>query len=364
MDQGRRRKKISKRLTKKLTAERLRRGLAPAQRILDSTFAVLDLEATGLSDSDQILEIALVRFTADGTAFDDWSTLVNPARDLGSREARSTHRLQRFATVAHAPRFEQIAGDICMRLQGCVLVAHNLTYDLRMLRAEFERVGVELPELATLCTMRLGAGLGVPDRRLVDACARFGIVPAASHTALDDARACSLLLSVYLMTCLRSGVQNLPEIGVEQPVPAPEAWPSVPEPSGASLVRSQAELLELAELHARAEREFLTRIVHRLPQAADQTEQEYLALVDLVLEDFQVTMEEAQDLQRFAASAGLNEIQTRALHQQYLSNLAEAAWADGVVTDEERRQLELVAKLLSVPATEVAALLDVHRPGE
>lgn len=361
MDAARRRKKITKRLTKKLPRDRIQRSLLPQQRILDATFAVLDVETTGLGHNDQVVEIAIVRFTADGRAWDEWSTLVNPGRDLGSRWARSAHQLNRFASVAHAPTFEQIAGDVCARLTGCVVAAHNLQFDLRMLATECERVGIELPELAALCTLRVGMGLGVPERRLHQVCARFGIPTGVSHTALDDARACSRLLALYLMTCASQGLQTLPELGVEHPVPPPEAW-RVPAPSGLSLNRTESELAELMGATRNAEDEYLPRLCGRLPMGENETEQEYLALLDTVLEDFEVTLAETAELHRFAGEMGLDAIRLRGLHQQYVSNLVEAAWADGVVSESERRQLALVAKLLDVDVRELDALIQLQAP--
>lgn len=50
-----------------------------------ATFAVVDVETTGLfpGGSDRILEIAVHRVRADGEVLDEYSTLVNPNRDVG-----------------------------------------------------------------------------------------------------------------------------------------------------------------------------------------------------------------------------------------------------------------------------------------
>ena len=238
MDAGRRREKITKRLTKKLDRSRLLRTAGSDPQIADCTFAVLDVEATGFSKEDQVIEIGLVRFTADGQAFDQWGTLINPGRDL---EAYRVHRLSRFAYVRHAPSFEDIAGDLCQRLTGTVLVSHNLAYDQRMIEQEFERIGYELPAIPGLCTVRLGSALGVPHRRLEDCCLQFGLhPPGAAHTALADAQAASRLLALYLLTFQSNGVRTLRELGCETEIPSPDSWPEV-APSGLAYLREAHE---------------------------------------------------------------------------------------------------------------------------
>lgn len=48
-------------------------------------YTVLDLETTGLfpQKHDRILEIGVVSVSEDGDVLDEWSTLINPGRDVG-----------------------------------------------------------------------------------------------------------------------------------------------------------------------------------------------------------------------------------------------------------------------------------------
>ncbi|WP_297006582.1 exonuclease domain-containing protein, partial [uncultured Corynebacterium sp.] len=45
-------------------------------------FAVVDVETTGFTNRDRVLEVAVVHADADGTVTGTWSTLVNPERDI------------------------------------------------------------------------------------------------------------------------------------------------------------------------------------------------------------------------------------------------------------------------------------------
>jgi ATP-dependent Lhr-like helicase len=102
-----------------------------------SEFCVVDVETTGFSPrlGDRVVEVAAVRMQADGTVTDEWSTLVNPRRDVGA-----THVHGITATdLVDAPLFGEIAGDLLERLDGAVLTAHNLRFDQQFLVAEVGR---------------------------------------------------------------------------------------------------------------------------------------------------------------------------------------------------------------------------------
>ncbi|GAB3887017.1 hypothetical protein GCM10027612_25100 [Microbispora bryophytorum subsp. camponoti] len=89
------------------------------------------------------------------------------------------------------------------------------------------------------------------------------------------------------------------------------------------------------------------------PASADS----YLALLDQVLLDHHISAAEADALVALASDLGLSREDLDRLHHDYLTALAEAALADGVVTVAERRELDLVAELLDLPSTAVDAAL-------
>src|SRR5262245_39965544 len=56
----------------------------------ENIYTAIDIETTGLnSATDKIVEIGLVKFTADGTVLDEFSTLIN--NPGSSRDARDVH---------------------------------------------------------------------------------------------------------------------------------------------------------------------------------------------------------------------------------------------------------------------------------
>src|SRR5262245_55134982 len=102
--------------------------MARAVRFDDTSFAVIDLETTGLyaKRHDRIIEIAVLRLRPDLEVEDEWTTLVNPRRDVGRTDIHGITA----GDVTAAPLFEEIAPDVAVRLRDAVVVGHHLRFDL------------------------------------------------------------------------------------------------------------------------------------------------------------------------------------------------------------------------------------------
>ncbi|MGY0236485.1 3'-5' exonuclease [Longispora urticae] len=305
-------------------------------------FAVVDVETTGLSPArhDRIAEIAIVHVDPGGRIVDEWDTLVNPERDLGASEIHGI----RASDVRYAPRFRELAPRIAELLAGRVFVAHNVAFDRGFLRAEFDRIGIRMPfdQTPGLCTMALGGRfLATSSRSLTSCCAAAGVPLTDQHRALDDARAAAGLLRHYLHG--RTPVDWNGHLDTALAA----RWPLLPHRSAARPVRRGA--------HRHAPH-FLERIAERLPRVPDPAEADaYLAVLDTALYDRHVSATEADALVSVAAELGLDRATTLELHALYLRQLARQAWADGVVSDTEREDLDQVAEVLGLPESAVAA---------
>jgi DNA polymerase III subunit epsilon len=157
--------------------------LRPA--LLDEPMVFLDLETTGGSAAEhRITEIGLVEIDARGVT--TWSTLLDPGQSIPPFIQQLTGITP--AMVNGAPRFSEVAAALFERLEGKLLIAHNVSFDYGFLRAEFERAGYTfLPDL--LCTVRLSRALFPREARhgLDALIARHALVPMARHRALADA---------------------------------------------------------------------------------------------------------------------------------------------------------------------------------
>lgn len=160
-------------------------------------YAILDIETTGGQFNEEgITEIAIYKY--DGHEIvDQFISLVNPEIPIQPFVVKLTGINN--AMLHLAPKFYEIAKRIIEITQDCVIVAHNASFDFRILRTEFRRLGYNF-EAKTLCTVELAKVL-IPEQpsyslgKLVRA---LGIPMADRHRASGDALATVKLFKMLL----------------------------------------------------------------------------------------------------------------------------------------------------------------------
>jgi DNA polymerase-3 subunit epsilon len=305
-------------------------------------FATIDFETTGLSSKlDRVIEVGVVRTDIDGKILAEYTTLINPMRDIGPTYIHGVSAGQ----VADAPLFSEIIFDLAEILNGAVMVAHNAAFDTRFLVAELSRAVCAHTEFDPLCTLYLmkSTQIGGP-RKLIDCCNSFNIKVENSHQALSDAKMTSLLLHRL--------------IGEEKvnfdfdPI-----WIEPGTKTSKSPVTRDAITPREVESH------YLSKMISRLGSRDDSglvsaaSVAQYLNLLDMFLEDRRITKEESDELISFAEDLHLSEERVRTLNATYLANICVAATSDGVVTDVERSDIKNLAVVLGVADWE--SLLEV-----
>jgi DNA polymerase III subunit epsilon len=310
-------------------------------------YAVLDLETTGLfpGGRDRVIEIAVLGLGEGGVERDSYSTLVNPERDLGLTRI---HGLT-GSDVLGAPTFREVAGEVLRRLRNRIVVGHNIAFDLRFLQSEFSRMACLIPPLPSICTMHLvrRLDLGVPDHRLPSCCAALGIAHEGAHSALGDA----LAAAAVFREVRRRRPSAIPAVFLGWTGFAEENWPEIEVHSG-PLARGDARH------KADREKSLIGDLVTRLPLVGESFEEaSYQDLLERVLEDRRVTREEASALEGLAHACGLGQDSVKRIHAAYLEGAVDLAYADGVVTERERRELDEFAVLLGLETRVVEALI-------
>jgi DNA polymerase-3 subunit epsilon len=156
----------------------------------DVTFAVLDLETTGLSpDSDRITEIGVVKAHA-GEVLGEFSTLVHPGRPVPPAITAVTGITNQM--LSGQPPIQAVLPALLEFLRGTVLVAHNAGFDTRFLAAAIEREGyppLRLPVVDTAAVARRVLRDEVRSCRLSELARHYRSPVAPEHRALPDARA-------------------------------------------------------------------------------------------------------------------------------------------------------------------------------
>lgn len=166
-----------------------------------SGFAVVDVEATGSSSRrHRVLEVGVVLLGPDLAPEGEFSTLVDPLGPVGPTHIHGIEP----SHLSGAPHFAGIAGRLLALLRGRVLVGHNVGCDRAFLAAEYARIGIRLPSVPELCTMRMAAeraerSAGDAYGLSLRACARaLGLGGEVPHTALGDARTAAALFGHFV----------------------------------------------------------------------------------------------------------------------------------------------------------------------
>jgi len=277
----------------------------------DSTndgWAFIGAHTTGVTRHDRVIEIGVIVQRPDGD-LEEFSTVVNPMRDIG----RAAEDYGISATdVEMAPTFAEAWPWLARRLEGCVVVAHNLPLLQTMIEREAE---------ASLPGVRIDLGLGVDTGHYVrddleDAAADMGYdLPAQPH-ALDLARATRLLFT---------------SIG-------------------------EAELPPVDGYRPREEARHPGRIQSRDVLAPAPFGGGALAYADAAIQAATSRLEETDAevaLQGYAREFEVPDDEVAAIHAQAMGMLLAAAHRDGVVSQTERHALLRAARILNQPTPDL-----------
>ncbi|MCG2612050.1 GIY-YIG nuclease family protein [Flavobacterium sp. SM15] len=160
-------------------------------------YAILDIETTGGQYNEEgITEIAIYKF--DGhEVVDQFISLVNPEIPIQPFVVKLTGINN--AMLRSAPKFYEVAKRIIEITQDCIVVAHNASFDYRILQTEFRRLGYDFKK-PTLCTVELSKKLlpGHKSYSLGKLVRELGIPMADRHRASGDAMATVKLFKLLL----------------------------------------------------------------------------------------------------------------------------------------------------------------------
>jgi DNA polymerase-3 subunit epsilon len=160
-------------------------------------YAIIDIETTGGKFNEEgITEVAIYKF--DGhEVVDQFISLVNPERPIQPFVVNLTGITDKM--VSTAPKFHEVAKRIVKITEDCLFIAHNTSFDYRIIRTEFSRLGYDYFR-ETLCTVELSKELipDMPSYSLGKLCKSLGIPMSDRHRASGDALATVKLFKLLL----------------------------------------------------------------------------------------------------------------------------------------------------------------------
>ncbi|RZN80311.1 MAG: exonuclease [Winogradskyella sp.] len=168
-------------------------------------YAILDIETTGGKFNEEgITEIAIYKF--DGHEItDQFISLVNPEKEIQPFVVNLTGINNKM--LHNAPKFYEVAKRIIEITEDTIIVAHNSSFDYRILKTEFQRLGFPFKR-KTLCTVELSKQLipDMPSYSLGKLTRSLGIAISDRHRADGDAKATVKLFKMLLNKDLKKEI--------------------------------------------------------------------------------------------------------------------------------------------------------------
>ena len=170
------------------------------------TVVVFDTETTGFKDDDEVVQLAVIVFK-DGIEQFGKSVYIRNTVPIDGTEAQQVNGITDAILLEKGLEPIVVLNDFLALLKSTIddegrvlLVAHNLSFDWRMIANMLERNGCEeIPNgVMPCCTKEFVKSLRLPKtvlpgnhlRYCIEA---FHLNASNSHDALDDARACASL---------------------------------------------------------------------------------------------------------------------------------------------------------------------------
>jgi DNA polymerase-3 subunit epsilon len=224
--------------------------LAPASRIKAlaappprERIIAIDCETTGLHPEagDRMVTLALVEAAPDMRPSRSRYLIFNPERRSHSAAER-VHGFDAW-TLKHQDCFDAHAPSIADFISGARLVGHNVGFDIRFLRMEFERARRVPPPFSSACTMEM-AQARFGRRMSLDALLDLHGVTASvtgrdqRHSALGDA---AIALGLY-------GMMTRGEVVMQVLQGEPDNWQAPPLLPAHHDMTQRAKMMRAASL--------------------------------------------------------------------------------------------------------------------
>ncbi|WP_294961382.1 3'-5' exonuclease [uncultured Fibrobacter sp.] len=158
-------------------------------------FAVVDVESTGgAGEMNRITEVGIA-LVDDTEIVETFHTLVDPGAPISPFVQKLTGITDEM--VQGAPQFQKIAEKVDELLRDRIFVAHNVQFDLKMMRTELKRCCISF-DPPRLCTVKLARRVfpGFSSYSLHNLTESLGLSDFHHHRAMDDTLACAEILKL------------------------------------------------------------------------------------------------------------------------------------------------------------------------
>lgn len=286
-------------------------------------------------------------FVSGGKIVGKESYLIRPPMSEFSSICTNIHGIT-WTDVRNEPEFPEIWKLILPKIDGTLVVAHNSTFDVSVLKAALNHYRIEFPKIETACTLRISKKVwrGVKSYSLSDLCSYLGIRPG-DHDAAEDARAAAeLLLAAMATKGATSPEAFIDSVGVKRSILAGCEWEDA-QPIPVEEIEQALNLMEgitrgiLLDGKVNAEeRRSLFAWYEGNREIADRYPiKEIVQAIDRAMDDDIIDKDEIQDISALAAKIKSDYFSIATADLQKLYGMMYGILSDHEVTKEELQGL-------------------------
>lgn len=155
-------------------------------------FAAIDFETANRAPTSACsIGVVVVR---GGKIVDSYYHLIRPYPNYYIQDFIDIHGITDKETQ-HEPNFPEVWSEIIPKIAGLPLVAHNSTFDGRVLKSLHDFYQITYPDYPFYCTLRAARKKlkMLKNHKLDTVAAYFGYHLHQHHHALSDAEACAMI---------------------------------------------------------------------------------------------------------------------------------------------------------------------------
>lgn len=173
----------------------------------DMNYCAIDFE-TATSSRNSACSVA-VTDVVNGVVKDSYYTLIKPPNNYYDWRNVEIHGIHEEDTI-NAPTFAEIWPELKEHLEGKIVLAHNASFDMSVLKYCLNDFSLGTVNLQKACTVKIArAAWPHLSCHKLNVVAEYMNIQFKHHDALEDARTCAY---IPLVAAKELGVTSLPEL--------------------------------------------------------------------------------------------------------------------------------------------------------
>ena len=242
----------------------------------EATYVVFDVETTGLSAIyNDLIQVAASKMHK-GNIIAEFDEFINPGHPISAFTTDLTGITDDH--VRNAKPLKQVLEEFQEFCQDAVLVAHNATFDVGFMNANYERHGLPKITQPVIDTLEFARNLYPEYKRhgLGPLTKRFGVALEHHHMANYDAEATGRLLFIFIKDVAeKHGVTNLAQLNVD--LISPDSYKKARVKHATIYVKNQTGLKNMFKLVSLSNTQYFEG-VPRIPRTVLDAHREGLIL--------------------------------------------------------------------------------------